>query len=193
MRKAALGIIVAAMAGTGLSAGPAAANSPGYPPSGQPVVISNASTGFYLQTDNQNEYRPQYVQVWYPWPLANGGSGSIWRLRHIYGDEYVIETEPIKNPTPACLTVPSNAKDNGPLTVTDCNGGAAQDWVVREDGTSETYTVTPAGANYAQWAITSQSQNYAAADVYVTLKHFTGTNAPDAMRWKIDSTTVPSS
>jgi hypothetical protein len=185
MRKIAL-LLGLALSASVTAAAPAAANGPGYPPSNQAVVISNASTGFYLQTDTQNENRPQYVQVWYPWPLANEGSGSVWRLKQKYGDHYVIETEPIKNPTPACLTVPDNAKDNGPLTVTNCNGGPAQDWIVREDGTSETYTITPAGANFRQWAITSQSQNYPHPDVYVTLKHFTGTNAPTNMRWKID-------
>jgi len=190
MRKTALLLGLAVSAGL-LAAGPAAANSPGYPPSNQAVIISNASTGFYLQTDNQNENQPQGVQVWSPWPLANGGSGAIWRLKPLYGNHYTIETEPIKNPTPVCLTVPNSAKDNFPLTVTNCDGGPAQDWIVREDGTSETYTISPAGANFRQWAITSQSQNYPAQDVYVTLRHFTGTNAPTNMRWKIDATKVP--
>ena len=191
MRKTALLLGLAASAGM-LTAGPAAANSPGYPPNDQPVIISNASTGFYLQTDNQNENQPQGVQVWSPWPLANGGSGAVWRLLPSYGNHYVIETEPIKNPTPVCLTVPNGATDNVPLTVTTCDGGPAQDWIVREDGNSATYTITPGGTNFRQWAITSQSQNYPAQDVYVTLKHFTGTDAPTAMRWKIDSTAVPS-
>jgi ricin-type beta-trefoil lectin protein len=191
MRKTVLLLLGLAVSAGLLAAGPAAANEPGYPPSAQPVLISNASTGFYLQTDNQNEQRPQGVQVWWPWPLANGGSGAIWQLQQVYGEHYVIETEPINDPSPACLTVPNGAKNNVPLTVTDCDGGAAQDWIVREDGTSQTYTITPAAVNFRQWAITSQSQNYAAADVYVALKHFTGTNAPTEMRWKIDATTVP--
>jgi hypothetical protein len=79
------------------------------------------------------------------------------------------------------------------LTVTACDGGPAQDWTVREAGTSETYTITPAAENFGQWAITSQSQDYAAQDVYVTLKHFTGADAPTAMRWKIDATAIASS
>jgi hypothetical protein len=191
MRKTALLLLGLAIFAGPLAAGPAAANEPGYPPGAQPVIISNASTGFYLQTDNQSEQRPQNVQVWWPWPLANGGSGAIWRLQHVYSEHYVIETEPIADPSPACLTVPSGAKNNIPLTVTDCDGGSAQDWIVHEEGTSETYTITPAALNFRQWAITSQSQNYAATDVYVTLKHFTGTNAPTEMRWKIDPTTLP--
>lgn len=192
MRKLPLVLGLAASAAL-LAAGPAAANSPGHPPTYQPVIISNASTGFYLQTDNQHENAQQYVQVWYLWPLANGGSGAVWKLVPTYGDHYVIQTQPIENPAPVCLTVSDGATQNLPLTVTDCNDGPAQDWIVREDGDSETYTITPGDENFRQWAITSQSQNYPNPDVYVTLKHFTGTNAPTAMRWKIDPTTVPAS
>lgn len=191
MRKPAL-LLGLAVSASLLAAGPAAANSPGYPPSDQAVIISNASTGFYLQTDNQNENQPQGVQVWSTWPFINSGSGAVWHLQPRYGNRYVIETEPIKSPTPVCLTVPDGATDNVALTVTECDGGHAQDWIVREDGISETYTITPAAPNFQQWAITSQSQNYPAQDVYVTLRHFTGTNAPTNMRWKIDATTIPS-
>lgn len=191
MRRTALILGLAGAAGL-LAAGPAAAESPGYPPVGQAVIISNASTGFYFTTDNQDENQPQIVQVLSTWPLVNGGSGSIWRLEHLSGDRYVIETEPIKNPAPACLTVPNNATGNVSPTVTACDGGPAQEWSVREDGTSETYTITPAGTNLRQWALTTQSQVYYNQDVAVSLRHFTGANAPTNMRWKIDATAVPS-
>jgi hypothetical protein len=130
MRRTALLLSLTVFAGL-LAVGPAAANSPGYPPSDQPVIISNASTGFYLQTDDQHENKPQNVQVWFLWPLANRGSGAIWHLVPTYGDHYVIETEPIESPTPICLTVPNGATNNIPLTVTSCDGGPAQDWIVR--------------------------------------------------------------
>ena len=155
-------------------------------------MISNASTGFYLTTDGQSEAE-QYVTVYYHWPLLNDGSGSIWRLQHRGGDRYTIETEQIKSTKSFCLTTPDNAKNNGALQVKECNSGTSQSWTVREKGKSETYTITPSSRNFQQWAITTQGQNYASLDAYVTLKHFAGNHAPTNMRWKIDPTSVPES
>ncbi len=186
-------VSAAALVGAALAAlaQPAALAAADQPPVDRAVIISNAATGFYLQTDAQNENRPQRVQVWYPWPLANGGSGAVWRLHETVIGQYTIETEPIQNPAPACLTVPDNAKSDVPLEVRDCDGGPAQSWRVRQYGTSDTYTVTPAGPNFRSWAITTRSQVYASGDAYVALKHFTGADAPTLMRWKIDPTRVP--
>lgn len=183
-------VLVAGASLLALTQSSAAAAAVPYPPTETPVVISNASTGFYLTTDAQSEAE-QYVTVYYHWPLLNDGSGSIWRLQHRGGDRYTIETEQIKSTKSFCLTTPENAKNNGALQAKECNSETSQSWTVREQRNSETYTITPSSRNFQQWAITTQGQNYGAPDAYVTLKHFTGAHAPTNMRWKIDSTSVP--
>ncbi|MBX7553327.1 RICIN domain-containing protein [Streptomyces sp. tea 10] len=178
-------VAVASVAAVALCCQVAAAQAatPIAPPADQAVVIANASSGYYLSTDNQNENPNQDVEVWNQLPMNNGGSGAVWRLRHLGYGEYTIETETINSGERVCLTLPdTDARNHGHVMVRTCDSGRqSQQWRIFEDGETETYTITPANRAFTGFALAPQ--NYG-SNSKVDLEEYWGSNAPALMRWQ---------